>query len=161
MKLTRIFRIFLVIVSITSLLSCDDHTVYKAYEDIDDGLWYIKNKPTFKVAIKDTAQTYNVYYLLRNSLQYPYYNLYLTREITNPDGSKQAAQLDELYLSNEITGKPYGSGLGDLFDHKILLLKNYRFPRSGTYTVTIGQSMRQDPLPFVLGVGFCVEKATN
>lgn len=161
MKLTRFLRFVLIVGSLTSLLSCDDHTVYKAYEDIDDGLWYFKNKPTFKIAIKDTTQTYNVYYLLRNGLQYPYYNLYLTREITNPDGSKQAAQLDELYLSNEITGKPYGSGLGDLFDHKILLLKNYHFPRSGTYTVTIGQSMRQDPLPFILGVGFCVEKATK
>lgn len=161
MKLTPIIRFFLVVVSITSLSSCDDQTVYKAYEDIDEGLWYFKNKPTFKIAIKDTTQSYNVYYLLRNALQYPYYNLYLTREMTNPDGSKQSAQLDELYLSNEVTGKPYGSGLGDLFDHKILLMRDYRFARSGTYTVTIGQSMRQDPLPFILGVGFCVEKVTK
>ncbi|GAB3178477.1 gliding motility lipoprotein GldH [Telluribacter humicola] len=143
------------------LSGCNDpNTVYKAYEDIEDGLWYVKNTPTFKIEITDTTQAYNLYYLVRNSLQYPYYNLYLTRKITGPDGQIVAARLEELYLSNETTGKPYGSGLGDLFDHKIPFLQNYHFPKSGTYTLTIEQSMRQNPLPFVLGVGVSVEKAT-
>ena len=87
---------------------CDENVVYKAHEDIDDGLWYIKNKPTFKVEIKDTTATYNMYYLLRNTLQYPYYNLYLTRQLTGPDGKLISNALEELFVSSEITGKPYG-----------------------------------------------------
>ncbi|HEV7347442.1 gliding motility lipoprotein GldH [Telluribacter sp.] len=142
------------------LTGCNDpNTVYKAYEDIDDGLWYVNNTPTFKIEITDSTQRYNLYYLVRNGLQYPYYNLYLTRKITGPDGQVLSARLEELYLSNETTGKPYGSGLGDLFDHKIPFLQNYRFPRTGTYTLTIEQSMRQNPLPFILGIGVSVEKA--
>ena len=137
---------------------CDENVVYKAHEDIDDGLWYIKNKPTFKVEIKDTTATYNMYYLLRNTLQYPYYNLYLTRKFESPDNKVISNTLEEVYLSNEATGKPFGHGLGDLFDHKIPFLKNYRFPRSGIYTFTLAQSMRQNPLPFVMSVGIGVEK---
>jgi gliding motility-associated lipoprotein GldH len=158
MKFTR-----LAVVSLLCLFlsGCDENVVYKAHEDIDDGLWYIKNKPVFKVEITDTTQAYNIYYLLRNTLQYPYYNLYLTRNFTGPDQKVISNTLEEVYLSNETTGKPYGHGLGDLFDHKIPFLKNYHFPRSGTYTFTLAQSMRQNPLPFVMSVGISVEKVVT
>ncbi|KAA0990422.1 gliding motility lipoprotein GldH [Dyadobacter aurulentus] len=155
MKFSGIFAALLLCLS---LVSCDDSIVYKAHEDIDDGLWYIKNKPAFKIEITDTTQVYNLYYLLRNTLQYPYYNLYLTRNFTGPDKQLISNTLEEVYLSNEMTGKPYGHGLGDLFDHKIPFLKNYRFSKSGIYTITLSQSMRQNPLPFVMSVGISVEK---
>jgi gliding motility-associated lipoprotein GldH len=139
------------------LTACDKNVVYKAHENIEDGLWFIKNTPTFKVEITDTLATYNMYYLIRNAVQYPYYNLYLTRKTTDPTG-KKVSSLEEVFLSNQVTGKPYGTGLGDLFDHKIAFLKNYKFPRSGTYTFTLSQSMRQNPLPFIISVGISVEK---
>lgn len=153
-------RISLVILTAFTFVACDQNVVYKAHEDIDDGLWYIKNTPTFKVEITDTTQSYNLYYLVRNTLQYPYYNLYIHRNVTDPAGKKLSSQLEEVYLSNQTTGKPFGNGLGDLFDHKIPFAKNYKFPKSGTYTYTLTQNMRQDPLPYVISVGICVEKAT-
>jgi gliding motility-associated lipoprotein GldH len=140
------------------LSGCNENVVYKAHEDIKDGLWYINNKPSFKVEITDTVSTYNMYYVLRNAFQYPYYNLYLTRNVIGPDNKQISNTLEEVYLSNEVTGKPYGHGLGDLFDHKIPFQKNYRFKKSGTYTFTLSQSMRQNPLPFIMSVGICVEK---
>jgi gliding motility-associated lipoprotein GldH len=140
------------------LWSCDDSIVYKAHEDIEDGLWYIKNKPEFKVKIEDTLSKYNVYYIFRNAQQYPYYNLYLTRQVTGPDGKLISNTLEELFVSNEITGKPFGKGLGDLFDHKVPIVKNHSFPKSGTYTFKLSQSMRQNPLPFIMSVGISVEK---
>ncbi len=140
------------------LQSCDSGVVYKAYENFDGALWYIKTTPTFRVEIRDTTRTYKVYYLVRNSMKYPYYNLYVTREITGPDGKKEAT-LSELFLSNEKTGKPFGNGLGDIFDHKIVFLRNHRFTAPGTYTFTFSQTMRQNPLPHILGVGISVEKA--
>jgi gliding motility-associated lipoprotein GldH len=153
-----LFRLFTALCLLLCFASCDESIVYKAHEDIEDGLWYIKTKPEFKVEIKDTATAYNVYYLFRNTLQYPYYNLYITRQLTGPDGKLISNSLEELFVSNEITGKPFGKGLGDLFDHKVPVLKNYTFPRSGTYTFTLSQSMRQNPLPFILSVGISVEK---
>ena len=58
---------------------------------------------------------------------------------------------------DEKTGKPMGDGLGDLFDHKIIALKNYRFSRAGKYTFKVRQYMRQDPLPAILSMGVSVE----
>jgi gliding motility-associated lipoprotein GldH len=155
MKFTGIVAVLLLCFT---LFACDENVVYKAHEDIDDGLWYIKNKPVFKVEITDTTQNYNLYYLIRNTLQYPYYNLYLTRNFAAPGGAVISNTLEEVYLSNEVTGKPYGHGLGDLFDHKIPFLKNYRFAKPGIYTITLTQSMRQNPLPFIMSVGISVEK---
>ena len=154
----KVFQIIAVLFFVFFMSSCDDNVVYKAHEDFDDGLWYIKNKPEFKVEIKDTTARYNVYYLFRNTLQYPYYNLYLTRKMTAPDGQVISNTLEEVFVSNEVTGKPYGKGLGDLFDHKVPIVKNYTFPRSGTYVFQLSQSMRQNPLPFILSVGISVEK---
>jgi gliding motility-associated lipoprotein GldH len=150
-----------VILCLAALMGgCDQRVVYKAHEDIEDGLWYIKNKPTFTVEIKDTVSRYNLYYLVRNAVQYPYYNLYLTRKTVNPSG-KSKTILEEVFLSNQTTGKPYGHGLGDLFDHKITFLRNHTFPKAGTYTFTLSQSMRQNPLPFVISVGISVEKVKS
>ena len=154
----KIFRFFAALMLWSSLTGCDKNVVYKAHEDIEDGLWYIKNKPEFKVEIEDTLSLYNVYYLFRNTPQYPYYNLYLTRQLRGPDKKVISGALEELYVSNEITGKPFGKGLGDLFDHKVPFLKNYSFPRSGIYTFQLSQSMRQNPLPFILSIGISVEK---
>lgn len=152
-----IFRLFALLCLVVFSSGCDKNVVYKAHEDIEDGLWYIKNKPEFKVEITDTLASYNLYYLVRNAVQYPYYNLYLTRKTTTP-GGQTSSSLEEVFLSNQITGKPFGKGLGDLFDHKIAFKKHYQFPRSGTYTYTLTQSMRQNPLPFIISVGISVEK---
>ena len=150
------FYLFLLIASV----SCDKDSLYKAYEDIEEGLWYVDKKYTFQFEVTDTTQTYNLYYLVRNAQQYPYYNLYLTREMKGPAGKTIYSRLDEMYLSDQITGKPRGNGLGDLFDHKIVFERNYRFPRPGQYSFTLAQSMRQNPLPYVMGVGLSVEKTS-
>lgn len=153
--LTPIVLLILLIASV----GCEDkNTLYKAYEDIDDGLWFVEKKFDFRFKVSDTTQTYNLYYLVRSAQQYPYYNLYLDRVMRGPDGKVIFSRLDEMYLSDEVTGKPRGSGLGDLFDHKFVFQRNYRFPKSGKYTISIAQSMRQNPLPFVLGIGLSVEK---
>ena len=103
------------------LTGCDPNTVYNAYEDIDDGQWFEKNAPTFSFEIKDATMPYNIYYNLRNSLAYPYYNLYLTRYLTDEKGKLIESRLDELILMDPKTGEPRGDGLGDLFDHKVLI----------------------------------------
>lgn len=154
------YIVFLILLIIS--VSCEDkNTLYKAYEDIEDGQWFVNKKYTFRFEVSDTMQAYNLCYLVRNAQQYPYYNLYLTREMKGPDGKNILVRLDEMYLSDETTGKPRGSGLGDLYDHKFVFQRNYRFPKSGQYTITIAQAMRQNPLPFVMGIGLSVEKSVD
>lgn len=154
----KIFKLIVLLALLAVGTGCDKNTLYKAYEDVEDGQWHLDNKYSFTFEISDTTQAYNLYYLIRNAQQYPYYNLYITREMKGPDGKTIMTRLDEMYLSDQTTGRPKGSGLGDLFDHRVLFLRNYRFPRAGRYTVTLAQSMRQNPLPFILGVGLSVER---
>ena len=142
------------------VMACDSQTVYSDYTDLDDSKWAIKNAPTFSFRITDPAIPYNVYYNLRNSVSYPYYNLYLTRYLLDSAGHELESRLDELILMDPKTGKPLGNGLGDLFDHKVIMKHNYRFPKAGNYTIRIRQYMRQDPLPDVQSIGITVEKAT-
>ena len=141
-----------------TLLGCDPNVLYKDHEDIADGKWFVKNEPTFTFEIADTAQVYNVYYLVRNNISYPYYNLYVKRFLTDSTNKNGNEALNELILMDEKTGKPLGDGLGDLFDHKIIALKNYHFPRKGKYTFKVRQYMRQDPLVDILSMGISVEK---
>lgn len=142
-----------------SVAGCDTSAVYKEYVDIPDGKWTIQNAPSFTFEIKDASVPYNIYYNLRNSLAYGYYNLYLTRYLRDASGRELESRLDELLLLDPKTGKPNGDGLGDLFDHKFLMKRNYRFPKPGKYTMQIRQYMRQDPLLNIQSVGITVEKA--
>ncbi len=151
-------RALLFILLLTAAACQDKDTLYKAYEDVEDGQWFVNKKYDFQFEVSDTTQAYNLCYLVRNAQQYPYYNLYLTREMKGPEGNNLLVRLDEMYLSDETTGKPRGSGLGDLYDHKFVFQRNYRFPKAGRYTIAIAQSMRQDPLPFIMGIGLSVEK---
>ncbi len=152
-------QLALVVVMALVLAGCDTNAVYKEYTDIEDGKWSIKNAPSFTFEIKDASIPYNIYYNLRNSLSYGYYNLYLTRYLRDSTGRELESRLDELILMDPKTGKPNGDGVGDIFDHKFLMKRNYRFPKPGQYTMQIRQYMRQDPLLNVISVGITVEKA--
>ncbi|MBB3837205.1 gliding motility-associated lipoprotein GldH [Runella defluvii] len=150
---------FVLLLAVTSFLSCDSNAVFKDHEDIDDGMWFVKNEPSFTFEITDISQPYNVYYLVRNSIGYPYYNLFVKRFLLNDKNKVVNEALNELILMDERTGKPMGDGLGDLFDHKIVALKNYRFPKAGKYSFKVRQYMRQDPLPGIMSMGVSVEPA--
>ncbi len=150
-------RIFLFFLALAALTSCETNAVFKDNVDLQDAKWPIKTAPSFTFEIHDISKTYNLYYNLRNTKSYPYYNLYVTRTLTGPDGKTVVRNLDELILANPTTGKPTGNGLGDIYDHKFLAIKNMRFPQPGSYTFKVEQYMRQDPLPEIQSVGLTVE----
>ncbi|NID09966.1 gliding motility lipoprotein GldH [Fibrivirga algicola] len=154
-------RFCLVIGLLALLTACeqDPNVVYKENADIENGKWYVKNAPSFRFTITDASIPYDLYYTLRNNLTYPYYNLYLTRYLTDEQGREIESRLDELILMDPKTGEPRGKGLGDLYDNKVLMKRAYRFAKPGTYVMRIKQYMRQDPLPDVVSVGISVEKS--
>ena len=161
MYMNKVSGLLILIMSLALLTGCNTNTVYSEYEDLEDGKWYINHAPAFTFRIEDASQPYNIYYNLRNAISYPYYNLYLTRYLNDSTGRTIESRLDELLLMDAKTGEPNGDGLGDIFDHKVLIKQNYRFPKAGQYTIRIKQYMRQNPLPDILSVGISVEKATK
>jgi gliding motility-associated lipoprotein GldH len=63
----------------------------------------------------------------------------------------------ELTLA-DASGKWLGSGMGDIWDNRVLFKQSFRFPEKGTYQFALEQAMRVDPLPQVMDVGIRIEK---
>ncbi len=137
-------------------VACDSRRIYEENREIPETGWDVKNKINFEVDIKDTLMLHNFYINVRNSDGYPFSNLFLFIKTTNPDGY---AKMDtfEVVLADD-NGKWTGSGIGDLWDNQRLWKTNVRFPKSGKYTFTYEQAMRNEILPLILDVGLRIEK---
>jgi hypothetical protein len=126
--------------------------------NIPEAKWFIKDSPSFTFEVIDMDATYNIFYNVRNNRNYLYHNLYLTHHLTAPNGKILHQHLDEIILFDPTTGKPSGEGLGDIYDHKVLALKDFKFSQKGRYKIKISQFMRQNPLLDIVSVGFSIEK---
>lgn len=149
------------IICLTLLLGCDNTRVHEDYVDLDEAFWHVDSVKRFTFEIVDTTRLYNLKATLRNTSSYPFYNLYYQYSLTDSLDSVVTSFLKEAELFDPQTGMPYGSGLGDLFDHSILLEEGYQFPYSGEYSIKLQQFMRMDTLPFILSVGARVEYASS
>lgn len=139
------------------LIACDSSRVYEDYEEMDDAFWHMDSVQNFTFEITDPQLDYNLLATFRNSSAYPFYNIYFQYTLTDSLDSLVVQQLKEADLFDSKSGQPKGSGLGDMFDHSVPVLENYRFPSAGIYTIKLQQQMRLDTLPFILSVGARVE----
>jgi gliding motility-associated lipoprotein GldH len=145
----------LIIFGIT-LLSCDPNRVIDKTKEIPENIWNKNEKISFMVPVADTISSYNVFFNLRHKAQYPYRNIIFFLEIYSPQG-KLVKDKVEFMLADK-KGKWRGSGLGGVFDTKLLYKKNIRFAKAGTYKFVLVHGMRKDKLPHIMDVGLRVEK---
>jgi gliding motility-associated lipoprotein GldH len=150
--------IYLAFISVL-FFSCDSSRVYEDFNDMDEAFWHMDSIQTFDFVIQDASKEYNVLATFRNASSYPFYNLYFQYTISDSLGIVLTRELKRVDLFNAKTGEPYGSGLGDLFDHSFPLQENYSFGEPGYYSLELQQFMRMDTLPFILSVGGRVEFA--
>ncbi|MEM7550200.1 MAG: gliding motility lipoprotein GldH [Bacteroidota bacterium] len=143
------------------LASCHPNRVFDKNIDVPSTVWEKENIYELEFDISDPSLSYNIYFNLRNSVSYPFQNLYMEFEMENAEGNVINKELKNFELFDPKTGKPYGDGLGDLFDHRFLLLESYQFEKEGTYTIRMEQFMRVDNLPSVVSIGVMVEKASS
>ena len=139
------------------LLGCDSTRVYEDFNDMEESFWHIDSVQTFTFEIQDTSKAVNVLATFRNGSAYPFYNLYFQYSLMDSTQAIVDSQLEQYHFFDAITGEPLGSGLGDLFDHSVVLIEDYKFSASGSYTLQLQQFMRMDTLPFILSVGARVE----
>jgi gliding motility-associated lipoprotein GldH len=145
--------------SLLALSACDSARIFDTFTDLEGNKWPIAKVPTYTFEIKETAQAYDLFFNVRNSASYPFYNLYLRHELYGPDGKLLNSALHNLYLSDAKTGEPTGSGSGDLFDHQVRFMQKVHFKAPGKYTVKIKQYMRKDPLPDIMAIGLRVARS--
>lgn len=142
------------------LSSCDRERVYEDGVEFEDRAWKVIEEPRFEFAIADTSLRYNLYYSIRNSLDYPYARIFVTYHLYDSTGKEIKKKLVYNDLFDQKTGVPLGeSGLGDLYDHRFPILNRHAFGHTGKYSIKLDQFSRQDTLMGVIAVGVRVEKA--
>jgi gliding motility-associated lipoprotein GldH len=154
-------RILLLLVITTLFLtSCDDDRVFEQITDLENREWLVSEKPEFEFVIDNIGAQYNLYCDIRNSVSYPYSRFFFTYYLQDSTGAVIKTALMTEHLFDAKTGKPFGkSGIGDLYDHRFLLVKNHQFKYKGKYRVKFEQFMRTDTLAGILAVGLRVERS--
>lgn len=152
----------LLFILVGAIIACDSNRVFEKNMSFDNKMWHLDTVPSFEFTIKDKTIPYNLYFNVRNSVSYPYRNLYITYSLEDSLGNSLAEDLVNYELFTRKTGKPLGeSGIGDIYDHQFLILENYQFDRSGNYRISFQHYMRKDSLNDVLAIGSRIEKATT
>ena len=141
-----------------SLAACSPINVYEKSVAIPSQTWYYNNVPSFSFNITDSLAYYNIYVVLRHTDAYEYNNIWLRLGIQAP-GSLQNFQNLDLTFGTDAKGWE-GEGMDDIFEvRKNITRGPVPFKKAGTYTFTIAQIMRENPLKHILNVGIRVEKA--
>jgi gliding motility-associated lipoprotein GldH len=154
----KLFKKYIPILLSFGLFSCTENVIYQNNIDFESGKWPSEFDADFIIDIADTAATYDLAYTLRNSLDYPYYNLYLQYQIKDSTGNTLDKNLQELILMNPKTGEPLGNGFSKMYDHQFISVREYKFPVQGKYHFKVFHYMRHDTLPEIYSLGLKVIK---
>lgn len=119
-------------------------------------MWRIDDFADFRVPVRDTINTNDIYFILRTGASYPFRNIYLFVTTSSPDG-KQITDTLQYDLADE-KGNWYGKGLGDIHELKLLYKSNIYFPVSGTFQFNIQHGMRIEDLKGVYDIGIRIER---
>jgi gliding motility-associated lipoprotein GldH len=121
--------------------------------------WESSFRPTIRFTIKDqdTAYRYNIYLVLRHTDAYNYNNIWIRGTVKEPGDTAVRSERYNLSLATNKNGWT-GSGMDDIFEHRIQIQQQTKFKQPGTYSFTLEQIMREDPLKHVLNVGVRIEK---
>ena len=140
------------------LTGCDPDRVFEQNIDFENYAWDVQQKPAFTFAIQDTAARYDVYFNVRHTSGYGFYNLYAKHTLVGPGGTLGTPKLHQMVLMDPKTGEPKGNGSGDIYDLQLLALPQQRFAKAGNYTLTLEQYMRLNQLPNLMAMGVRVAK---
>ena len=143
-------------------ISCDENRIFDEYKKLD-GSWKKTDTIQFSFEQNDTVNPYNLFLNVRNNNDYPYNNLYVIVALTQPDSLVKIDTLE--YDMAFPDGKLMGEGFSDVKESKLWYQENFKFNKTGTYSVKISQALRKTgdvsgdlELNGVTEVGFRIEK---
>ena len=147
---------YLVLLISYILFSCTTIDLYEKSIAIPRHQWNSSFKPSFDFTIKDTSSPYKLFFVLRHNEKYSFNNIYINVYVKGPGQDTALKIQQDLVLATNEKGW-LGSGMDDIYEHRIPLAPEQSL-KAGTYTFTIEQIMREDPLENVLNAGLRIEK---
>jgi gliding motility-associated lipoprotein GldH len=139
------------------IVGCDTERVYESDYNFEGQSWHMDTIPSFEFTIDEVANN-DVLLKIRNSLDFPFRNCYMTYYLEDSAGNVLSSDLVNFKLFDETTGKPFGKG-NTVFQHSETILSSYDFPASGTYRLRIAQYMRKTTLGGAYSIGVRIEKS--
>ena len=137
------------------IVGCDTERVYESDYNFEGQSWHMDTIPSFEFTIDEVANN-DVLLKIRNSLDFPFRNCYMTYYLEDTAGNVLSSDLVNFKLFDETTGKPFGKG-NTVFQHSETILSGYDFPASGTYRLRISQYMRKTTLGGAYSIGVRIE----
>jgi len=150
-------RILLTVISILFvLISCDENRVFDEYKSIPEAVWLKDDLVKFEFTLDDTLSRNQVYIKIRNTVDYPYSNIYLFTKVDFPDGRILIDTLE--YEMTDAEGMWLGDGVSGIKNNLLYYKKNVVFYEKGDYKFTVQQGMRSDSLVGIQDVGLRIER---
>lgn len=146
---------YIFILFVTALASCQTIDIYEKITTFPKHSWKSNEMPSFTFTIEDTTVLYNIFFVLRHEDAYNYNNIWVN--LIAKSAVDTVTIRREFVLSNNKQGW-LGSGMDDIFEHRIPFNNKPAPLHKGTYTFTLQQDMREDPLDHILNAGIRVEK---
>lgn len=138
-----------------AVASCQTIDIYEKTASFSTHEWKSNETPSFTFDITDTTALYNIFFVLRHEDAYNYNNIWVKLTVKGPTDVVTVRR--EFILANNRQGW-LGSGMDDIFEHRIPFNDKPAPLHKGKYTFTLQQDMREDPLEHILNAGIRVEK---
>jgi gliding motility-associated lipoprotein GldH len=149
------FLLFTLILTACFLFSCKHNTFYQKIDDLPNEIWNIDNLLVYEFTIIDSLQYYNFYVDVRNSIEYPFQNLFLFFQTQFPDSTVFTDTLNCILC--DPYGRWKGKGSGRIKENRFILKSKVRFPQKGTYIFSAQQAMREENLNGIINFGITLQ----
>lgn len=150
-------RTLIALVGLFLFSGCIHINLYEKQVAIPAQEWHYNFVPEYSFDIKDTTARYYIYIVVRHTDKYQFNNLWLRVGSAVP-GEKMNFQKVNLALAG--TDAWEGVGMDDVYEvRKMISPGAVSFRKKGTFTFSIAQIMRENPLKYILDVGIRIEKA--
>ncbi len=152
---TIINRITILLITLL-FTACNFNVVYDENKEVNQESWKTTDKLYYEIDIKDTLKTYKLAINIRNTIEYPYSNVYFYMNTILPDGKVTKKDTIECYLAYP-DGTWKGKGNSRIKDNRFWIAKNVKFNQIGKYTFELRQATTDSLLKGISDVGLHLE----
>lgn len=150
-------RIIVAFAIVIFFSGCIHINLYEKQVAIPSQEWGYGFVPDYSFEIKDTTSRFFIYIVIRHTDKYQFNNIWLRVGSAAP-GEKMNFQKVNVQLADKDSW--HGVGMDDIYEvRKMISPGAVSFRNAGTYTFSVAQIMRENPLKYILDVGIRIEKA--
>ena len=148
-------KLFLFLLTL-SIASCNNDRVFEEYQGMPELHWNVEDTVGFEIEAID-ANTSLPLLGLRYNDTYEFHNLYVRYLLTDSAGKVVADSLVNIHLFDAKSGKPLGSGFGNVYT-KFDTLPNLGIPQGQKHQYRFIQYMRTEELKGIEAVGLKISR---